>query len=300
MDRQHAVSDKTFYEAKAEIQQEAKLAVALRAVIFLAEGDALLIDAGTSLTPMAKIIRAMSADYFELCHHTIMTHNQDAFTELVESEPKARLNVFQTGGRYDRDLNASFGRQAERAYEEFDPKWVFIGQSGLDADRGLFCHGNTEELSLKQVIFSKPAFARVILSDYGKLGIPGGLRFGESNRLRDNVEHCILLTSDPRDEPKDYPSSDEPREERYERQITKLSETHGVSIIPVKWSSHYCHDTGRTRISLDQALAPPDKPRWMGIEHNGTNWLEYESDEERKIKILKVEIEKFAAKKPQK
>lgn len=156
----------TFYDEKQRRHRVAKFAIAFRSALFLDEGDSILIDAGTSLTPIAEILRAMAKKFPDRTHFTIMTHNRGAFDRLIDAEPVARLNIFQTGGRYDRDLNASFGHQAESAYENYHPKWVFIGQSGVAGDRGLFCHGNTEELSLKNIVFSKPAFCRVIVSPW--------------------------------------------------------------------------------------------------------------------------------------
>ena len=307
----------TFYDEKAKKERIAKYAVAFRAVLLLKEGDSILIDAGTSLTPIAKIIKTMADKYNENTHFTIMTHNRGAFDSLIDASPDARLNIFQTGGRYDRDLNASFGHQAESAYEDYHPKWVFIGQSGIDADRGPFCHGNTEELSLKKIIFSKSAFCRVIISDYTKLGIPGGLCFGTSDRLTDNVEHCILLTNDPREELGDPNASESnltpkekgehgdqsdsesdlipkekgehgdqsdsesdltPKEKveyfgRYERQVSILSDTHKIFIIPVKYKSSH-QEADRYRISLRKVPPPDNGPSWMGIDDpEDSNWM---------------------------
>ncbi len=174
-----------------------KFAVALRAMLLINEGDSMIIDTGTSMTPLALIIRAMTLKYPHKTHFSIMTHNEAVFDILRESSSGGRLNLFHTGGRYDEDLNACFGYQTELAYETFHPKWVFIGQGGIDASRGLFCHGNTEELSLKKVLARKPAYIRVIMSDYTKLGIPGGLCFVTSDKLKDDVEDCYIITDVP-------------------------------------------------------------------------------------------------------
>jgi DeoR/GlpR family transcriptional regulator of sugar metabolism len=209
-----------------------KYAIALRAVALLEEGDSLLIDAGTSLTPIAKLIRRMADTMTQQTHYTVMTHNNEAFNALSDTPPDARFNVFQTGGRYDRDLNASFGHQAEMAYLRFHPRWVFIGQNGLEADLGLFCHGNTEELALKREIFAMPAWGRVVISDFTKIGSPGGLLFGDSANLITNVDHCIVLSDDIHDEKfKGCMKGDEGQRafERFEAQIRELQETYQVA-----------------------------------------------------------------------
>ena len=274
----------TFYIEKSRLFPFAKYAIAFRAALMLREGDSLLIDAGTSLTPIAKVIKRMTYNYPDNTHFTIMTHNREAFDSLIDANAVARLNIFQTGGRYDKDLNASFGHQAESAYENFHPKWVFLGQSGIDADRGPFCHGNTEELSLKSIIFCKPAFSRVIISDFTKLGIPGGLSFGSSDKLTDNVEHCILLTNEPRDEfmhrKQDLAGLEEGDAfyySKYERQVSILSETHKVIIIPVRYKTEVSGNG--IRIELEGIWGPThEQPEWMGISPG--NWIEVEHSNE--------------------
>ena len=113
---------RVFYDSRVNKSPFSKYAIALRAVSLLEEGASLLIDAGSSLTPIAKSVRKMSDIKPNQTHYTIMTHNNDAFNTLSDTPPGARFNVFQTGGRYDRDLNASFGHQAEMAYLRFHPK----------------------------------------------------------------------------------------------------------------------------------------------------------------------------------
>ena len=264
--------DSTFYDEKAKKYLADKFAIAFRAALFLEEGDALLIDAGTSLTPLATVIAKMAEEYASSTHFTIMTHNRGAFDALTKTSLTARLNIFQTGGRYDMDLNASFGHQAESAYEAYHPKWVFIGQSGVDADRGLFCHGNTEELSLKRIIFSKPAFTRVILSDYTKLGIPGGLCFGSSDTLTDNVEHCVLLTNNPRKtkNPNDSDEEHSNHEKRFERQTTILTQTYEVKIADALYEITHNGEDEFT-VSLVPTEPPLHGPSWMGVYDK--NWI---------------------------
>lgn len=236
----------SFFKVRVNTKPFSKYAMALRAASLLSEGDSFLIDAGTSLTPLAKIVRRMAIDATNHTHFTIMTHNNGAFQALLDTPPNARFNVFHTGGRYDRDLNASFGQLAEMAYRQFNPKWIFIGQNGLEAHKGLFCHGNTEELTLKKEIFSMPAYSRVILSDFEKIGHFGGLLFGASSDLTANVEHCKIITDDIHD--KKFGSEismdknslnkgvTDYQKDRFNTQCRILEETFRVQIIKVYYS----------------------------------------------------------------
>lgn len=238
-----------FYDVRSGQRQFSKFAVGLRAVALLREGESLLIDAGTSLTPVAQIVRTLSDLKPNQTHFTIMTHNNAAFGALLDTPANARFNVFQTGGRYDRDLNASFGRQAETAYLGFFPRWVFLGQNGLVAELGLFCHGNTEELALKREIFSMPAWARVVVSDFTKVGSPGGLLYGDSANLTTNVEECWLISDDIHDEKFRGTVRSRRAIEIFETQIRLLQETYGVRVELVHYTvsdlsqdSPFCSD----------------------------------------------------------
>lgn len=188
-----------YFKTRLALSGFSKYAVALKAVTMLSEGDSLLIDAGTSLLPLAKIIQKRTEIDAEHTHYTIMTHNYAAFSALTQADPRGQLNVFHTGGRYDSDLNALFGHQAEVAYQGFNPTWVFIGETGVEADCGLFCHGNTEELALKKALFALPTDNRVIVSDFMKIGKRAGLVFGLPQNLTTGASRCILLTDDPHD-----------------------------------------------------------------------------------------------------
>ena len=153
-----------------------------------------------------------------------MTHNYRAFEVLVKNVPReANLNIVLAGGRYDQDLNALFGNQTVNAYEDFFPRVVLVGISGMVAEIGLFCHGNTEELAVKKAIFGKRARDRIIVADYNKVVLLDGFRFGEAQGFRANVDKCLLVTS--------VPPSDSPLElrERFAKQI-QILEKQGIVV----------------------------------------------------------------------
>ncbi len=191
--------EESYFQARDMEHKDAKFAVANCIVgNYLNEGDSILLDAGSSLYPIAEIIADKAQREPGRTHFTIMTHNYRAFEALVKSAPsKANLNIVLAGGRYDQDLNALFGNQTVNAYEDFFPRVVLLGISGFVAEIGLFCHGNTEELAVKKAIFQKRAKDRIIVADYTKIGLLDGFRFGESPGLRANVNRCIVVTDCP-------------------------------------------------------------------------------------------------------
>lgn len=220
---------KTYFEIQRGRQQPAKLSIA-RFIVdnYLIGGDSIILDAGTSLSPIAEEIAKKAVDSPERTHFTVMTHNYEAFQILVGVPSAANLNIVLAGGRYDKDLNALFGPQTTTNYEQFFPRVVLIGASGFVADQGLFCHGNTEELPVKRVIVRKPCRDRIIITDYSKLGTPDALRFGEIKELRMDSDRCIVVTNKP---PKD---ADPRAMERYEREIERLQNNAKVEVREVE------------------------------------------------------------------
>ena len=217
---------RTFFEAREKQHKKSKLEVAKCIVEnYLNEGDSILLDAGSSLYPIAEIIAKKAKGQPAQSHFTIMTHNYKAFQILVEQVPvAANLNIVLAGGRYDKDLNALFGNQAVIAYEDFFPRVVLLGISGLVAEIGLFCHGNTEELAVKKAIFTKRARDRIIVADYTKIGLLSGFRFGESQGLRANVEKCIVVTDQPPSETSLF------ERERFQKQVEHLQRAQQVEV----------------------------------------------------------------------
>jgi len=224
--RNQKTKGKSYFETREELQRTEKLAVAKCIVDdYLHEGDSILLDAGSSLYPIAEEIAKKARSNPAGTHFTIMTHNYKAFEILVRQVPReANLNIVLAGGRYDQDLNALFGPQTIMAYEYFFPRVVLIGISGMIANLGLFCHGNTEELFVKEKIFSKGARDRIIVADHTKLGVQDCLRFGESQFLLASVDKCFVVTDKPSND------ADVAIRERFQKEVETLEKTHKVKV----------------------------------------------------------------------
>lgn len=223
----------TYFKAKEQVQMPAKRAVAKKIVNqLLHEGDAILLDAGTSSYPIAEEIAEKAKREPGTTHYTIMTHNYMAFDILAKRVPReAMCNILLAGGRYDEDLNALFGLQTLTAYKEFHPKVILLAVSALEADTGLYCHGNTEEFPVKQIIFEKRAVDRIIVADHTKLGRPDALCFGSTSGLTKDVENCILVTDEPRKgEGPDAKAKFEKAKERFGKERQILTGRYGVKI----------------------------------------------------------------------
>jgi DeoR/GlpR family transcriptional regulator of sugar metabolism len=217
---------RSYFDIQGESEVKAKKAVADRIVEkFFHPGDSILLDAGTSLHPIATRIVEMSVEKPDETHFTIMTHNYRAFEILVAADKKANLNIVLAGGRYDQDLNALFGAQTASNYEKFYPRTVVIGISGLVADMGLFCHGNTEELQVKELIFKKACVRRIVVAHYTKLGIPDSFLFGATLGLKAGaVEGCVVVTTKP------HPSDNKQIHEKYRLEVNALRTKYQIEV----------------------------------------------------------------------
>lgn len=214
----------TFFKARDHERRMAKDAVAKCIVdLYLKEGDSILLDAGSSLYPIAEMIADKANLEPGRTHFTIMTHNYKAFEVLVKVPRDANLNIVLAGGRYDQDLNALFGNQTVNAYADFFPRIALLGISAFKTEIGLFCHGNTEELAVKRAIFEKQARDRIIVADYTKIGQVDGFRYGESSGLLSRVNRCILVTDQPPDK------ADAELKNRFNQQVQTLK-AQGVEV----------------------------------------------------------------------
>ena len=217
---------RSYFEIQGELEVKAKKAVADFIVAkFFHPGDSILLDAGTSLHPIATRIVEMSKVKPDETHFTIMTHNYKAFEILVEADKKANLNIVLAGGRYDQDLNALFGAQTASNYATFFPRTVVIGISGFVADIGLFCHGNTEELQVKELIFKKSCMRRIVVAHHSKLGLPDSFQFGGTLGLKAGaVKGCVVVTTKP------HNSDSAEVQDKYREEINALRTKYGIDV----------------------------------------------------------------------
>ena len=91
-----APKTKTYFEERLALKQKEKDAVANWVIEnVIQEGDSILLDAGTSLFPIAEKIakKTMGSEVSET-HYTIMTHNYHAFNILVTKvSENAKVNI---------------------------------------------------------------------------------------------------------------------------------------------------------------------------------------------------------------
>ena len=174
---------------------------------------------------------------------TIMTNNMGIYHDFTtwQLDPILALTVvlILTGGVYDKDHGGLFGTQAAESLENFHPEVTVMGTSGLrfsskkdGKDGGIYYHGHTPEEVVKKAIFDKPAFRRIIVCDYSKIGKWDSFLCGRIEDLLENTEEkCYIVTSEvpcesPDDEAKYYKA-------KFDKEYDKMIEF-GDKNIPFK------------------------------------------------------------------
>jgi hypothetical protein len=89
------------------------------------------------------------------------------------------------------------GRETFSSFKNFNPNIVLIGVSGLNLEKGLFCHGN-DEVNVKSMLFDKKGTKILIPVDYSKLGKADSYSFGSiDNFISNKSSETILIICPP-------------------------------------------------------------------------------------------------------
>ncbi len=149
------------YVVKQQVQTDAKNAIARYAAQnFIADGDIILMEGGTTVTMMAQYL----ADYR---HLTIVTNGLFTLQELRGL--LKHHTVISTGGLL-RDVSFTFvGPTTEAFFAQFHANKVFLSATGWDAKVG-FTDPNIFETTVKRAML-KVAEQRILLVDASKFGV---------------------------------------------------------------------------------------------------------------------------------
>ncbi|MGO4303859.1 DeoR/GlpR family DNA-binding transcription regulator [Cupriavidus sp. RAF12] len=145
-------------EERKVLQREQKEAIARMAASFVQDGDAVLLDSGTTATALARLLAAR-----EDLH--VYTTNLLAVTALV-GLPKIRVTLI--GGDVRPSSMGTFGPLAQVALSRISVDKAFLGADGVVAGVGL-CEASAEQAYLKECIIRQAADIFVLV-DSTKLG----------------------------------------------------------------------------------------------------------------------------------
>lgn len=115
------------HAARVISQPAEKAAIAATAADMIADGDAVILDAGTTALEVAKRLRSRSG-------LTAISNGLDIVSELTRNEDSA---VYSVGGAYTETNHSFQGPHAEHFIRQFNVDKLILNASAIDLDRGL-------------------------------------------------------------------------------------------------------------------------------------------------------------------
>lgn len=171
-----SVNFEATYLDKEDRLLEEKQRIAHKAVELIQEGDAILLDAGTTTLQIAKALKSFS-------NIKVITNSIMALNELKDCR---NIEVSITGGMLRPDTMAFVGPMTERSLEMVRVDKTFLGTNGLDIREGITTPNMLEASTKRKMI----AVAKqvILVADHSKMG---QVSFSKVAEVTD-MDHCIL------------------------------------------------------------------------------------------------------------
>jgi len=147
------------WREKEHTQARAKRSIALAAAQLVADGDLVLLDAGTSAAAVATL----------LADNATLTLAVMGLSALV-SAADGKAEIIVVGGRLRRPNAGVAGSFSEMMLDLIQPTKAFLGCDSIDGDRGLNCP-DIDQATLKRRSMGTTS-ANWVLADYTKFAMP--------------------------------------------------------------------------------------------------------------------------------
>jgi DeoR family transcriptional regulator, aga operon transcriptional repressor len=147
------------FQDQIERQAAEKKRIARAAAELVRDGDTIMLTAGTTTT---EIMRSLT----QRRGVSVVTN---AVNVAMELSKRKDVNVIVTGGDLRGNWFALVGPAAAHTIAQFFPALVFLGASGVDAERGLTSY-DPDEAAVNNLMV-RQARRRVAVADHTKLGV---------------------------------------------------------------------------------------------------------------------------------
>ena len=145
------------HATRAVSRKKEKAAIAAAAAGMIADGDAVLLDAGTTSLEVAKKLVTRSG-------LTLISNGLDVILELTRAEMPA---IHLVGGEFT-DTNRSFrGPLAEQFIRQFVVDKLILNASSVDLDRGLICTTSPVNASIQRAMIEVSSRV-IVVADHSK------------------------------------------------------------------------------------------------------------------------------------
>lgn len=139
---------------RASRASEAKKRIAAAAAELVRDGDSLILDVGTTVYELAKLV----------CGRAVTIHTSSIPTALCANGGTAEVRV--SGGRMERTYEVLNGPAAESFYRSLYCDFVFISAASVSLDYGLTAY-TEDDAALKRIMLTRGKTC-VLLADSGK------------------------------------------------------------------------------------------------------------------------------------
>lgn len=143
--------------ARAVSHQAEKAAIGAAAAAMIVDGDAVLLDGGTTALEVARRLVGRKG-------LTFISNGVDIIAELIRGDAQ---RVYAVGGEYA-DINRSFrGPLAEHFIRQFNADKLVLNAASIDLDRGLIFTGSPQNASVEQAMIEVSRRV-IVVADYSK------------------------------------------------------------------------------------------------------------------------------------
>ncbi|BCP55553.1 transcriptional repressor AccR [Kaistia sp. 32K] len=143
---------------RAVSRQAEKAAIATVAAGMIADGDTVLLDAGTTSLAVARLLGGRKG-------LTFISNGADILAELIRAEAE---RVYAVGGEYAA-INRSFrGALAESFIRQFHVDKLILNAAAIDFDRGLIFTGSPANAGVQRAMI-EVARRVIVVADHSKL-----------------------------------------------------------------------------------------------------------------------------------
>lgn len=143
--------------ARAVSQKFEKKAIAEAAAAMIADGDVVLLDAGTTALEVAKLLVGRKG-------LTFITNGADIIAELIRHEASS---VYSVGGEFA-EINRSFrGPLAEHFIRQFSVDKLILNAASIDLGRGLIFTGSPANASIQKAMIEVSS-RTIVVADHTK------------------------------------------------------------------------------------------------------------------------------------
>lgn len=151
------VAQDSTHAARAVSHPTEKAAIGAMAAGMIAEGDAVLLDAGTTALEAARRLVGRP-------DLTLISNGIDIIAELIRGEAKS---IYAVGGEYTASNRSYRGPLAEKFIRQFNVDKLILNASSIDLDRGLICTASPENASVQQAMIEVSSRV-IVVADHSK------------------------------------------------------------------------------------------------------------------------------------